>query len=95
LFLKKFNESEQACYKGLAIDPNKRFINAIMGHALLFQDNLEAAMRIYQDYVRDARQFKNKSNRQALIEDLDVLKQDGINHRDVERVKEALLNNKK
>jgi hypothetical protein len=95
LFLKKFNESEQACYKGLAIDPNKRFINAIMGHALLFQDNLEAAMRIYQDYVRDARQFKNKSNRQALIEDLDVLKQEGVNHRDLGRVKEALLDNKK
>jgi hypothetical protein len=95
LFLKKFNESEQACYKGLAIDPNKRFINAIMGHALLFQDNLEAAMRIYQDYVRDARQYKNKSNRQALIEDLDVLKQEGVNHRDLGRVKEALLNNKK
>jgi hypothetical protein len=95
LFLKKFNESEQACYKGLAIDPNKRFINAIMGHALLFQDNLEAAMRIYQDYARDARQFKNKSNRTALIEDLDVLKQEGVNHRDIGRVKEALLDNKK
>ncbi len=95
LFLKKFADSEQACYKGLTIDPNKRFINAIMGHSLLFQGNLEAAMRVYLEYARDARQYKNKSNRSSIIEDLDVLKQDGISHKDVPKVKAALLENKK
>ena len=91
LFLKKFTESEQACYKGLAIDPNKRFFNAIMGHALLYQENFDAAMRIYLDYTRDARQYKNKSNRDAIIEDLDVLKQEGMSHKNMPKVKATLL----
>lgn len=95
LFLKKFEESEQACYKGLAIDANKRFINAIMGHALLFQDNYEAAMRVYVDYMRDARQYKNKSNRQALFEDFDVLKQEGLSHKNMAKAKTALSDTRK
>jgi hypothetical protein len=91
LFLKRFTESEQACYKGLAIDPSKRFFNAIMGHSLLFQENFDAAMRMYLDYTRDARQFKNKSNRDAIIEDLEVLKQEGMSHKNMAKVKATLL----
>jgi hypothetical protein len=95
LFLRKYNESEQAARSGLATDNNKLFINAILGHALLFQGEYDKALNIYIDFIKDPKQLKNKSNRQLVIEDLDVLKQEGITNKDVIKIKEVLINDKK
>jgi hypothetical protein len=95
LFLRKYSDSEQAARAGLATDGNKPFIKAILGHALLLQGDYDQALSTYIDYMKDGKQLKNKSNRQAIIEDLDVLKQEGISHKDMLKVKTVLLNNKK
>jgi hypothetical protein len=95
LFLKKYNESEQACHKGIATDDSKLFIKAILGHAYLFQDKYEQALDIYTDFLKDPKQHKTKSNRNLIFEDLDVLKQEGITHKDVLKVKAVLVNEKK
>jgi hypothetical protein len=95
LFLRKYSDSEQAARAGLATDGNKLFIKAILGHAMLLQGDYDQALSTYIDYMKDGKQLKNKSNRQAIIEDLDVLKQEGITHKDMLKIKTVLLNDKK
>jgi Tfp pilus assembly protein PilF len=90
LFLKKFAAAEAAGLKGLSIDPSQIFIKTNLGHALLFQDKYDEALKVYQDYAKSPPQYDGETNVQVLLEDFEALESAGISHKDLPKIKAAL-----
>ena len=90
LFIKKFKEAEKAGRRGLELDASQVYIKTNIGHALLFQDKYDEALKVYQDYADDLQNRQDKTNVEVLIEDFDALEKAGITHPDIAKVKKAL-----
>ena len=91
LFVQNYKVAEQDARRALQLDPNQSFIKSNLGHALLYQDQFDAAMKVYLDFVDDATNFGGITNKSVLLQDFDDLEAAGKGHKDMARVK-AVLN---
>ena len=88
LFIRQFDEAEQAARKGLAKDPGEEWINTNLALALLYQGNWKAAKQIYETLKDKA--YGNGTYRTTFLEDLDALEKEGITHPDVAKARKLL-----
>ncbi len=90
LFVQKYKEAEQDAQRAMRLDPNQSFIKSNLGHALLYQDQFDAAMKVYLDFVDDATNYSGITNKLVLLQDFDDLEAAGKGHKDIEKVKARL-----
>ena len=88
-YAKEFDKAENVAKRGFEMDPSRDYLTRIYALSLLYQGKFEEARSIYLKY-KDQKNTGGELFRNVFLRDFNDLKNAGISHSDIEKVKELL-----